>query len=275
MRGQTGFVTRDELLRDLRKLGVDRGDVIMLHVSVRAIGWVLGGPDEVIRALLDALGETGTLMMYVGWESSPYDLSGYQGDDRERALRAWPAYDPETSPSCRQWSILTEYLRCWPGAHRSAHPDSSFVAVGARAEWLTADHPLQYGMGPGSPLSKLCEVGGKVLLLGSPLERTTLLHHAEHLADVPGKKTVCYRAPVLREGQKVWIEIEEYDTEGALPWHGPGEYFFGALGRDALATGVGRAGRVGGAQSHLFGAPRLLRFAVSWIEERFGSPPAG
>ena len=86
------------------------------------------------------------------------------------------------------------------------------AAIGARADWLTADHPLNHGFGRGSPLEKLCEAGGEVLLLRAPLDTVTLLHHAESLADVPSKRTVRYRQPILRDGGKTWVEVEEYDT---------------------------------------------------------------
>jgi len=68
-------ITRSKLVTDLGKLGVSIGNTIMLHASVRAIGWIVGGPDVVIQALLDVLGAQGTLIMYVGWEDSPYDLA--------------------------------------------------------------------------------------------------------------------------------------------------------------------------------------------------------
>ena len=67
-------ITRSRLVEDLKKLGVSSGDVVMLHVSVKSVGWIVGGPDMIIQALLDVLGTQGTLMMYVGWEDSPIIL---------------------------------------------------------------------------------------------------------------------------------------------------------------------------------------------------------
>ena len=64
-------VTRAQLIQDLRGLGLEAGDVGMLHASVKAVGWVVGGPDVVLYAILEVLGEDGTLMMMVGWEDDP------------------------------------------------------------------------------------------------------------------------------------------------------------------------------------------------------------
>jgi aminoglycoside 3-N-acetyltransferase len=265
-----GLVTRERIAADLAELGVAPGDTAMLHAAVGAIGWIVGGPDRVLAAVLDVVGEAGTLLMYVGWDGSPYDVTIGAPALPPALAEAWPAYDPETSRAVRDWGVLAEYLRTWPGARRSAHPDGSFAAVGAKADELTRDHPLQYGMGPGSPLAKLCEASGKVVLLGSPLSNVTLLHHAEHLAEVPNKRVVRYWAPILRDGEKTWVEIEEFDTggEGCLPWHGPTD-MFEAIVRDYLQEGRGRVGHVGAAQSYLLDAAGLTEYAVGWIEERF------
>ncbi len=263
------IITRSRLVHDLRKLGVLPGQVIMLHASVKAIGWIVGGPDTVLQALLDILVPEGTLMMYVGWEDSPYEMAQWP-EDRQRAyLEECPPFDPARSRAYRKWGILTEYLRTWPGARRSDHPDASFAAVGSRARWITESHPLQYGYGPGSPLAKLCEAGGQVLLLGAPLNSITLLHYAEHLAKVPGKHVVRYKMPILRDGQRVLVEIEEFDTNQGIGGRDAGQYFE-TIAHKYLSSGKGRSGKVGAAQSYLFDAADLTEFAVQWMESTFG-----
>jgi len=259
------IITRSRLVHDLRKLGLEPGRVVMLHASVKAFGWVVGGPDVVLQALLDVLTPEGTLMMLVSWEDSPYEMAEWP-EERQRAyLEECPPFDPTRSRAYRKWSILTEYLRTWPGACRSAHPDASFAAVGAQARWITEDHPLQYGYGPGSPLAKLCEVEGQVLIMGSSLQDITLLHHSEHMARVPDKPIVHYRMPILEDGQRRWVEIEEFDTNRPIgTW--TGESYFEIIPRESLTSGGGRSGKVGAASSYLFDAAPLNRFAIAWLE---------
>jgi aminoglycoside 3-N-acetyltransferase len=255
------------LVADLKKLGIEKGDTVMFHASVKAVGWVVGGPDVVIQALLDVIGEAGTLMMYVGWEDSPYDLANWSEEVQRLYLEECPAFDAEGSRAFRKWSILTEYLRTWRGACRSNHPEASCAAVGAKARWITENHPLQYGYGEGSPLAKLCEADGKVLLLGAPFGSLTILHYAENLADVPDKKVVRYKMPMLRDGKRVWVEIEEFDTCGdVLP---DVDEYFQAIPREYLASGKGKSGNVGEAQSYLFDAADFVRFAIEWLEKRY------
>ena len=239
----------------------------MLHTSIKAIGWILGGPRTVLEALLHVLTPSGTVMMLASWEGNPYALAAWPEAQQQAALAEWPPFDPATSPADhRDMSIVAEYLRTWPGAQRSRHPLASFAAVGQHARWLTENHPLQYGMGPDTPLARLCALGGQVLLLGAPFTNLTLLHHAEHLAAVPNKRLDRYRMPILDEaGRRVWVEIEEFDTTHGIADFGAGDDFL-AIGRDYVAAGRGRAGQVGGAQAYLLDADDLKQFGVQWME---------
>jgi len=261
------IITKSRLIADLRSLGLAEGQTVMLHTSVKRIGWVVGGPDVVLDAIVDILTPTGTLMMYVGWEGDTYHMSEWSQEKQDAYMRECPAFDPVSSHAYRKWGILTEYLRTRPGSARSNHPDGSFAAVGRFAEYITADHPLQYGYGPGSPLAKLCELGGKVLLLGSPLECVTLLHHSEHMARVPNKRVARYNAPMLVNGQREWVEIEEFDTsKGIVDW--PDDYFISIM-EAYLAEGNGRTGKAGAADSCLLDADSLKAFGIAWMEEHF------
>jgi aminoglycoside 3-N-acetyltransferase len=77
-----------------------------------------------------------------------------------------------------------------------------------------AEQPWNYGFGRGSPLDKLCQIGGKILLLGSQRDEVTLLHYAERIAPIAAKRVVKYKVPVLQGGQRVWIDCEKFDTSG-------------------------------------------------------------
>ncbi|MBS7633656.1 aminoglycoside 3-N-acetyltransferase [Candidatus Bathyarchaeota archaeon] len=263
------LITKSRLIADLKKLGVKPADTIMLHASVKAIGWIVGGPDIVIQALLDVLGHDGTLMMYAAWEEDgPYILKELPEEWQKAYFQECPPFDPTSSRANRGWSILTEYLRTWQGASRSGNPEASCVAVGAKAAWLTENHPLQYGYGPGSPLAKLCEAKGRVLLLGAPLDTITLMHYAEHLAKVPNKRIVRYKIPLLQEGKRVWVDVEEFDTCGnVLP---DAHEYFEVIPREFISSGKACSGKVGNAASYLFDANELVKFTVQWLERKYG-----
>jgi aminoglycoside 3-N-acetyltransferase len=208
--------------------------------------------------------------MYVGWGDSTYELASWPRERQRAYLEERPAFDPLTARAAREWGVLPEHLRTTPGARRSSHPEASIAAIGEKAEFLTRDHPLQYGFGPGSPLARLVELGGDVLLLGSPRGAVTVLHYAEHLANVPNKRIVRYSVPLLVAGERRWCDVEELDSVGGIvPWRceGYGNDYFAAIVDAYLATGRGRAGMVGAAHSYLFDARDLTDFAARWMEE--------
>jgi aminoglycoside 3-N-acetyltransferase len=258
----TTLWTRTALAGHLRTLGLAPGDAVLTHAGLRSVGSILGGPDALIAALGDVLGPRGTLLGYCDWQ-----MEDAVRDDP--ALRAeTPPFDPLRSRSTRDNGAFPELLRTTPGARRSGNPGASMAALGGRADWFTADHALDYGYGPQSPLGKLVEAGGKTLMLGAPLDTMTLLHHAEHLADIPGKRVLRYEAPLLVDGRTVWRAFEEFDTSDPVV-EGLPDDFFGTVVEDFLATGQGQRGRVGDAPSVLVEARPMVAFAVDWLERRF------
>src|SRR5690606_9964566 len=114
----------------LTAMGVRAADHVMLHVSVKSIGWLVGGPDIIIRSLLGILTKQGTLMMYVGWEDGPYTMQGWDETRMRVYYEECPPFDPRASRAVRKWSVVAELFRNWPGTLRSNHPDSSFCANG-------------------------------------------------------------------------------------------------------------------------------------------------
>jgi aminoglycoside 3-N-acetyltransferase len=100
----------------------------------------------------------------------------------------------------------------------------------------------------------------------------TLLHYAESLADVPGKRTFRYRQPSLVDGRRTWVEVEEYDTNRGVMRDFDDDNDFVSIVEEYLATGHGRAGLVGAAKSYLFDAQDLVTFGVAWMERAFGMP---
>lgn len=257
--------TPGALRAGLADLGVGAGQTLMVHASARAVGAVMGGPNTIVQALLDVLTPDGTLMMYVGWEDIPDFLHELDASEAESYRQHHPPFDPATARAVRDHGILAECVRTWPGARRSLNAEASMVAIGARAEWLTRDHPQHFGYGAGSPLAKLIEARGKVLMLGAPLDTVTLLHHAENRARLRHKAQVHYEIPVTRDGRVVWIPVEDFDTGDPLD-----DYTLEQIAQAFLDNGGGRSGTIGHAESHLFDAFELNAFAVAWLEAHFG-----
>ena len=263
------FRTRASLRRDLEALGLAAGDAVMVHAAMSRVGRLLNGPDALIAAILDAIGPAGTLLAYTDWDGAYDELLDEQGRVPPQWRPHVPAFHPATSRANRENGVLAEFIRTTPGARRSANPGASVAAIGAGAEWFTADHPLDYGCGPDSPFAKLVACNGKVLMVGAPLDTITLLHHAEHLARIPNKRVRRHEVPLAAPDGVNWRMVEEFETTDAIVDGLPDDYFAGVL-REFLASGEGRQGLVGSAESVLVEAAPLCRFAVEWLEIRFG-----
>ncbi len=234
--------TRDQL----RELGLDRDDVVMVHASMRAVRCDV---KELVSALVDT---AGTVVAYVDWEM--------ESDDA--------VFDPKTARATRDHGILAETIRAWPGAIRSAHPDAGVSAIGDKAAWITAKHPFQYGYGEGSPLHKLVLARGKVLMLGAPLDTVTLLHHSEHVASIPDKRVTHYERRMAEGGTSPManvVRFEEFETSEPVSQVFPKDHF-GRIAVEYLESGRGRVGAVGSATAHVFDAAELHEFAVAWLE---------
>ena len=254
--------TRARLASDVRSLGVTPGDVVMLHASIRAVGPVAGGPDEIHLALGDALGETGTLVMYASCPRYVDEIGRGNLDaatERE-LLENLPAFDPYTARAARENGALVELVRTWPGARVNAHP-ARFVVRGAAADALLEPQPWDFAFGAGSLLERFVMLGGRILLLGSDHDQVTFLHHAEHIVDIPDKRVARFRVPVLEEGRRVWRWMAEYDTADGVHANWPPDFFARIV--DGYLRHVGNDdGRVGDAPSHLFAARELLDFTL-------------
>ena len=240
----------------------------MVHTRMSALGWVVGGSEPEVRGLLDALGPGGTLAAYASWADHVYTLEDRPEEYRSAYRAEPPRWNPATGEVDPDYGRIPERVRTWPGTLRSAHPEASVVALGQHAESLTAEH--EDGYGAGSPFARLIEAGADVLMLGAPLETVTLLHHAEAIASAPGKRTVTYEIALADGTTRSYTDIET--SGGAYPYESLGLEAdeFSVIARDALAAGIGVRGQVGSAECHLFPAADLTRFAVGWIDERFG-----
>lgn len=234
----------------------------MLHASIRAIGPVLGGADQIHQSVLEAISPTGTLMMYVGCPPElEMDIDAECSDQQPTSLASCPTFEASKTPANPNYGALAELFRRWPGVICSANPVVRMAALGAKAQWLTANHPLNYGYGHGSPLAKLYQQRGKIVLLGSDLAHVTILHYAENIAPIANKQLIYQQLPVMQNDQRIWIKMEDYDSDhGACPWP---RGFFAQVVEEYLATYQILPLKVGSADSYLLDAKSLVDFAVA------------
>jgi aminoglycoside 3-N-acetyltransferase len=267
--------TRAKLAADLCALGLRAGDVVFAHASVRAIGDVAGGPDEIHLALKDVLTPSGTLLMYASCPQYVDDVGrgNLTPEQEAEVLDKLPAFDAATARSARDNGALVEMFRTYPGARVNPHP-ARLAAWGRHVDHLFSHQPWSYAFGRGSAFERFVDLDGRVLLLGSDHDAVTFLHYAEHVAEIPGKRVARFKVPVLERGERVWREMEEFDTSGAGAHPNWPDAFF-ALIVDAYLRERGNCGgSVGDARSFLLDARGLLDFALPIMQRVAADPSA-
>jgi len=234
--GAPAEVSRAALTAQLTALGVRDAGVLLVHTSYRAVRPVEGGPAGLIAALREALGAGGTLVM-----------PSWGGDDDA-------PFDPAATPAARDLGVVADAFWRLPGVVRSAQC-FAFAAAGPQAVRVTADPLPLPPHQPASPVGRVHELDGQVLLLGVGHDANTTLHLAELLAGVP------YRVPrhctVLGAGGRpVRVDYGEND-------HCCARF---ALADDWLrARGLQSEGRVGHASARLVRARDVVAVATEQL----------
>lgn len=263
------MLTITELSDQIREAGIEKGDAVMVHASLRRIGPVENGAEGVVSALDRAVGPRGTVFMTLGADDPFAWVNDRPEEEREEALADAEPFDCLSTPAAPDIGVLAEIFRRQPGTLVSDHPEGRFAARGEHAAHLVRSQPWDDYYGPGSPLERFVELDGRVLRLGADPDTVTLLHYAEYLADIPSKRTVTRHRKVVGEsGPEVRVIRALDDSNGIAEWRGS-DYFVDILS-EFIATGGVRTGVVGGAVSELFDARAMVDFGVEWMERNLG-----
>ena len=182
-------VSKVELTRQLRELGVVPGGVLLVHTSFRKAGPVEGGPRGLIATLQDSVGSAGTLVM-----------PSMSDDDDD-------PFDAAKTP-CLGMGIVADTFWRLPGVLRSNSPHA-FAAAGPAAAGITADHPPDVPHGMNSPVGRVYGADGQVLLLGVGHDANTTIHLAETMAPVRYRRSKYLT--VWSDGRPIRFDYDEID----------------------------------------------------------------
>ena len=230
------IVVKQDVLDALVALGVKSGQTIMVHTSLSSLGFVCGGAQIIIEALLETVGNEGTIVM---------------------PTQYWPAYHKDITPT-NTMGAVAEMFRKWPGTLRSDHPARSVAANGKHAQYLTADHDLSNIFGEGSPIGKLYELDAFVLLIGVGYDKNTSLHLADVRANYPGKHNSTEFSAVIENGERVWKRYDTLFVDGED---------FDEIGKAFESMHPVSKVMLGNGQLTFIRQRELVDFAVEWIEK--------
>ncbi|MBC3842856.1 AAC(3) family N-acetyltransferase [Streptacidiphilus sp. 4-A2] len=261
--GRPGW-TAAELLADLAAMGVREGDTLLVQASLRSVGPVRGGAATLVAALRGALGPTGTLVAYTATpensDTSRLFMDATAGLDAAGLARyraAMPPFDPRSTPCSPTVGRLSEVIRSQQGALRSAHPQTSFAAVGQAAAEVTEGHPPECHLGEESPLGRIYRRGGSALLVGIPHWQCTGYHLAEYRVDWRARRRY---SCVVRDadGARRWLEFTGLDLD---------DRHFPQLGAAVRAQVGFRRGRLGDAECVRIPLVAAVDAARGWLAD--------
>ncbi|NOZ21352.1 MAG: AAC(3) family N-acetyltransferase [Planctomycetes bacterium] len=234
-------MNRSDLIQAVKALGIKEGDIVLLHSSLGSIGHVEGGAKTVVEVFLGVLGPSGTLLAPTFATSSE-------------------VFDPDKDPT--SLGAIAEAVRRHRRAVRSRHPLASVAAIGAKAKDLIKDHEkAKTAHGEGTPYHRLAEMDGYVVLLGTDQDRSTLLHTAEALCELP----------YLSTQRRKYLDAQGKVRSGTYHFFpGPHRNFIG-LDRRLREKGIVKLDRIGNAVVRVMKAKPLLDELVAMLK----ADPAG
>lgn len=255
------IVLKQDILHALSNAGVAHGQAIMVHTSLSKLGFVCGGAQTIIEALLESVGADGTIMMPTQSWKNLDPTSGVHWEEPEEWWQIirnnWPAYHKDITPT-NTMGAVAEMFRKWPGAVRSDHPARSVAAYGKYADYLTKDHDLSNIFGENSPIGKLYALDGYVLLIGVGYDKNTSIHLADVRATYPGKHNCTEHSAVLENRKRVWKSYDTLFVDGE-DFEQIGEAFEKECTVHKVSLGNGMI--------TFMRQRELVDFAVSWIEK--------
>ncbi|RJE86390.1 aminoglycoside N(3)-acetyltransferase [Paenibacillus sp. 1011MAR3C5] len=260
------ILTKEDLIDKFKGCGLMEGQTVMVHTSLSKLGFVVGGAETFIRSLLEIVGAEGTLIMPSQTWKNLDPAAGVHWEEPVEwwpAIREhWPAYDKEVTPAIGM-GVVAEMFRKWPGAKRSNHPARSIAAVGKHASYLTENHDLSHIFGEGSPLDKLYQLNGYVLLVGVGYDKNTSLHLAETRANFPGKSFSEESSAMMINGKREWVT---YKTQAV------DDEDFIQLGQEYDNESKVKIHQVGNADVRFLAQRPLVDWATAWMERNRVSP---
>lgn len=250
--------TKEDLVYDLKKLGIQSGDLLLVHSSLSKLGWIVGREVSVVEALIEVLGEAGTLVMpcFSGENSEPsaWQHPPVPKEWLETIRQHMPPYDPILTPT-RQMGRVVDLFRHYPKTIRSNHPQVSFAARGPLAQSLLEPHVLSPGFGIDSPLFRMYERNAKVLLLGVGYGNCTCMHLGEVWSDKP--KWIETGASIQEEGKMRWVNFQEIDYDDSD---------FDIIGEAYEKENIVKNGKVGQGKAKLLDMKNVADFAYEWMK---------
>lgn len=253
---ETVVSTKEDICAQLESLGIQRGMVILVQADMKKLGYLIGGEQTLIEALMETVGYEGTIVMptFTPQMADPacqkkHIARMYWEDVRQHAL----PFDKKLSAPEKADALIYQFLRN-EGVVRSYHPLYSFAAWGKYAKILCDKHPLHFGLNQDSPLGKVSEFNGYVVLLGCDYNDCVMFQLARYHGEQLPIKLIS--APIENNSRVQWKDMLELDFT---------KQDMGEIGEIMEDKSVVRTTYIGTAKCRFFSSREAVTLASSYF----------
>jgi aminoglycoside 3-N-acetyltransferase len=255
-------LSKDDLVAGLRRIGVTEGMILEVHCALHTFGYVIGGAQTMVDALIEAVGFEGTLVVPLQAVSDS-EPAFWVNPPLQRRL--WskvreniPAFDPDET-GFSEMGEVAENLNRRPGAYRSYHPSCAFAAYGRYGKVITRGQSLDFALGEQSPLGVMYQLPSYVLLLGVEYDNCTAMHLGEYRSQV--RPVILQGGAVEENGYRKWVKYLDEDIDSDE---------FPEIGKAMEKQGMVTIGRIGGATVKFFPLPQAVDFTADYLKRKYG-----
>ncbi|MFV0255273.1 MAG: aminoglycoside N(3)-acetyltransferase [Erysipelotrichaceae bacterium] len=250
------LVLKADIVKELRQLGINEGDVIEVHSSLSQFGYVVGGGLSVVEALMETVGPEGTIVMAfhnsnnsepAKWCNPPVAL-----DLIDTIRDNIPAYHPKITTLTKMGAVV-ECFRHLDNVSYSDHPTFPLIAWGKYADVIVANQSINFPMGDNSPLERLYDLDTKIVLLGVSYDNCTGMHLAEYMSKT--NPIVLDGAAVYEKGQRVWKKYLDLELD-------PDKFL--TVGEKMESKKLVNCGKIGKAEVKVFDFKQAIAYTYNY-----------
>lgn len=253
---QAAIISKSDMIIQLEQLGIQKGMMLLVSADTSHMGYLLGGYQALIEAMMEVVGFEGTIVMpcFTPQLADPASVSTplarqYWQEARENAY----PFDRKLSEPEGSDPLVYQFLRN-DAVARSYHPLYSFAAWGKYAKLICDKHPLHFALGKDSPLGKIVELNGYCVMLGSDYEQCTMFQMARYNGELSPVRIVS--APITSNNELQWKNMldVQFSTKN-----------FSEIGEVMEDKHVVKTSYLGNGRCYLFSAREALTSATAYF----------
>lgn len=213
---EAGIITKEDIKVMLHQMGIRKGMLVYVQSALRSFGHVVGGAQAIIEALMETVGYEGTIVM-PAFTRNLSDPSAYRNGTVPRS--SWETiresaipFDKKLSVPHNMGEVTVQFMRN-DAVLRSNHPMTSFLAWGKYAKLIVEKQPLHFSLSKESPLGKVAELNGYVLMLGMNYDKCEMFHLAQYSSNKTPVRI--YNYAIEKANKLNWIKFLDLELNSA------------------------------------------------------------